>query len=171
MSNSLPAHPPLRLKDLIKQVRTELEAAVAEHAESGRPSLFTVEGLTLEINVTVKRDETLSAGGGASLFVAELKADAEKSSGAEVVHKVTVQLSAHQPAGSPSVEAGLAGFTDSAINPDRIRSKIELESFDELLKKLKFSPEQLGTWQHLIKKGSISYQPKLPGVSCWPTDK
>lgn len=94
--------PPLRLKDLIKQVRRELEEAVEEHQKSGRPAMFQVEGLTLEINVTVKRDESLSAEAGAALFVATGRTAAEKSTGAETVHKVTVQLAPHRAEDAPA---------------------------------------------------------------------
>jgi len=89
--------PPLFLKDLIRQVRAELLDIVAENERTGTHGIFVVEGVSLEVNVTIDRKETIDGKMGANLVVVELSSKAAKSTRTEHVHKVTLQLGARQP--------------------------------------------------------------------------
>ena len=153
--------PPLPLKNLINQVRAELEEAVVEHKKSGRPSMFHVEDVTLEINVTVKREESLKGEAAGKLFVAELKAEGTKTTGAEQVHKVIVRLSAHGPG-----EAAPGGDDDKPIIVREVVSPSGRMKRDwpllplELGTHLSLSPKQSLTLNKLTKKYDFYVQPK-----------
>ena len=107
--------------------------------------MFRVEDVTLEINVPVKREESLKGEAAGKLFVAELKAEGTKTTGAEQVHKVIVRLSAHGPG-----EAAPGGDDDKPI----IVRELELGTH------LSLSPKQSLTLNKLTKKYDFYVQPK-----------
>lgn len=86
---------PLLLKDLIRQVHAEIEAAEDEHKKAGDRSAFALQKITLEVNVTIEREETTGANIGAKLIVLDLKAKGDRKIRSELVHKVIVELSPH----------------------------------------------------------------------------
>lgn len=154
--SSLPKQPPLLLTDLIRQVRQELTTAFEEHRQSGQPSIFTVESVALEVNVTVQRDEALKAGGSARLVVVDLEAGGEKTLSASQVHKVTVQLSVHAPKLSTGSDELIqlyrpAGGGGGGSPP--WSGKLELETIDlpGIHSKLRLSPKQKDIFVDLFK--------------------
>jgi len=154
--SSLPHQPPLLLTDLIRQVRQELTTAFEEHKQSGQPSIFTVESVALEVNVTVQRDETLKAGGGAKLVVVDLEAGGEKTLSASHVHKVTVQLSVHAP--RPAIDPGEPVLLKppgkkTGGNKISLQYPFNLQPVDltGLPTKLKLSPKQQTAFHGLFK--------------------
>jgi hypothetical protein len=107
---------PLLLKDLVRQVRKELLEIVEENKKTGTKGIFVVEGVTLEVNVTAEREQSLDGKAGARLFVVDLSSKAKKSDKTGHVHKVILQLSARSPEtqeGAPGAvgeDLGLGGF-------------------------------------------------------------
>jgi hypothetical protein len=94
--------PELHLEEVIAQVQGELMAAEAARIEAGRPSLFAVTGLTLEVNVVATW--TATANGGVTVLNV-VTVGGQASYERQQVHKVTLTLTvppADQPAPRPA---------------------------------------------------------------------
>lgn len=152
-----PEYPPLPLKNLLDQVRAELEEAVADRKKTGRAAMFRLEDITLEINVTVKREETVKGEATGKLVVAEFKTEGQKTTGSEQVHKVIVRLTAHEPeesGGGPiyplvKLSAMAEGFNKS--------KPILLGDLDT---RLGLTPKQSGLLDKLVRRKSVYLMPK-----------
>jgi hypothetical protein len=154
---SQPEYPPLPLKNLLDQVRTELEEAVAERKKTGRAAMFRLEDITLEINVTVKREETVKGEATGKLIVAEFKTEGQKTTGSEQVHKVIVRLTAHEPeetGGGPIYTMVKANAMAEAI----AKSKPIL--LGNLNAKLGLTPKQSGLLGKLVRGKNVCLIPK-----------
>jgi len=161
-------YPPLPLKNLLNQVRAELEEAVADRKKAGRAPMFRVEDITLEINVTVKREESVTGEMTGKLVVAEFKGEGQKTTGTEQVHKVIVRLTAHEPeedgGGSlfPLVKTGLMAGGSSKSNPISLGKPITLGDLDT---KLGLTPKQSSLFGKLVRGKYVYVSPKkFPGA-------
>ncbi len=90
------ARPELHLDEVIAQVQGELMAAEAARIAAGRPSLFAVTGLTLEVNVVATW--TATANGGATVLNV-VTVGGQASYERQQVHKVTLSLTVPPPEG------------------------------------------------------------------------
>lgn len=165
---SQPEYPPLPLKSLLAQVRTELEEAVAERKKAGRAPMFRVEDITLEINVTVKREESITGEMTGKLVVAEFKGEGRKTTGAEQVHKVTIRLTAHETEeaddGSlyPLIKSGLMAGGFSKSKPISLGKPITLDDLDT---KLGLTPKQSSLFGKLVRGKYVYVTPtKFPST-------
>lgn len=162
-------YPPLPLKNLLNQVRAELEEAVAERKKTGRAPMFRVEDITLEINVTVKREESATGEMTGKLVVAEFKGEGRKTTGTEQVHKITVRLTAHETeeeddGGSlyPLVKTGLMGGGPSKSKPIALGKPITLGDLDT---KLGLTPKQSSLFGKLVRGKYVYVTPtKFPAA-------
>lgn len=159
---------PLPLKNLLNQVRAELEEAVAERKKAGRAPMFRVEDITLEINVTVKREESATGEMTGKLVVAEFKGEGRKTMGTEHVHKITVRLTAHEAeeddGGSlyPLFKTGLMGGGPTKSKPISLGKPITLGDLDT---KLGLTPKQSSLFGKLVRGKYVYVTPtKFPGA-------
>jgi hypothetical protein len=87
------------LADVISRVREELEEAQRRGAHS--PIRFSVEKVSLEFAVQVRREK----GGGAGLRIGVLTADARGAASNDNTHRIQVELQPRRPDGG-TMEVG-----------------------------------------------------------------
>lgn len=76
------------VKDLIRQIHTELIESQQERQDSGHPPLFEVKKLTIEAHFVVSNERDIDTGIGLTLVKAGLNRNYKK----EEVHKITLEL-------------------------------------------------------------------------------
>jgi hypothetical protein len=121
---------PLLLKDLVRQVRKDLLDIVEENRKTNTESIFVVESLTLEVNVTVGLEQSVDGKAGANLYVVDLSSKAKRSSRTEHVHKVVLNLSALAPRAPESPPVGGGHVIRAATAEDimrKYRGKLQLD--------------------------------------------
>lgn len=106
----------ISLRELIRTISDELIASRDERVASGRPPVFEVDALDIEVGVVVTRSRTGS--GGIDLKV--VRGDAERSYENQAVQRVTLHLRAADLSAVPEE------FTDfDATTPLRPRRAFE----------------------------------------------
>ncbi len=76
------------IKDLIRQIHTELIESQQERESKGTPTLFEVKKLTIEAHFVVSDEREVETGIGLSLIKAGLNGNYKN----EEVHKITLEL-------------------------------------------------------------------------------
>ena len=102
--------------DVIRKISEELVAARTQRIETGKPPVFEVNSLDLEISFVVTESRTGSGG----IDVKVIRGDVGKTHSDEAVQRVTLHLTATK------LEAGLEEFQDfDASTPLRPRRQFD----------------------------------------------
>ena len=114
---------PLRIPEVIEQVRAELAEAIRRHRESGREPMLALKKVTLEIGFAVSTEQNLDSELKASIWVLDFKLGAGKGRKIDHAHKITIEMETLGPILSPGIALAprgpLLAASDSPAPPFR----------------------------------------------------
>jgi hypothetical protein len=117
----------ISLSDVIGEISDQLLASEEQRLREGRPAIFLVGSIDIELSIIVTESKNRS--GGVNLKV--VKGDMSRQYQDQQVQRVTVHLQAAQIKGSKGQEAGLPAFESISSGLTPVRPRVRVQFDDE----------------------------------------